>query len=94
MVTSKFSAPPEISALRKAMKLSQVEFGQLFDAHFMTISKWERGISMPSAYQLALMERFRQKMEAEKATATEELKQLLIGAGAVAALIWLVSSAK
>lgn len=85
--------PETISQLRKDMALSQVSFGQLFDAHFMTVSKWERGISQPSPYQVALMARFREKIDLQKAVAAEEVKRLLVGAGAVAALVWLLSKA-
>lgn len=86
--------PTTITALRKAIGLSQAEFGQLFGAHAMTVSKWERGVSHPSAYQLALMEQFQHTAEKKEAEAKEQVKQLLIGAGVVAALLWLLSSGK
>jgi len=86
--------PAAIAAVRKALGLSQVEFGQLFGAHFMTISKWERGLAKPSPYQVALMEQFAQTAQAKQAEAQEEVKKLLIGAGVVAALIWLLTAAK
>lgn len=84
--------PEEIVAVRKALGLTQAEFAQLFDAHVMTISKWERGIAFPSAYQSALMEHFKQKADAEAERAKEEVKKLLIGAGVIAALMWLLSN--
>jgi putative transcriptional regulator len=86
--------PAAIAAIRKALGLSQVEFGQLFGAHFMTISKWERGLAQPSPYQIALMEQFARTAQAKQAEAQEEVKKLLIGAGVVAALIWLLTAAK
>jgi putative transcriptional regulator len=86
--------PAAIAAIRKALGLSQVEFGQLFGAHFMTISKWERGLAKPSPYQIALMEQFARTAQAKQAEAQEEVKKLLIGAGVVAALIWLLTAAK
>jgi len=86
--------PAAIAAVRKALGLSQVEFGQLFGAHFMTISKWERGLTQPSPYQIALMEQFARTAQAKQAEAQEEVKKLLIGAGVVAALIWLLTAAK
>lgn len=82
----------EIADLRKSLGLSQVEFAQLFDAHHMTVSKWERGVLSPSPYQIALMHEFRRT--ANVADPKKELKQLLIGAGVIAALIWLLSNAK
>jgi putative transcriptional regulator len=84
----------EMVALRQALGLSQGEFGQLFGAHSMTVSKWERGLLSPSAYQLALMAQFRQTADKQKALAQEQVKQLLVGAGVVAALIWLLGSGK
>jgi putative transcriptional regulator len=81
----------EIVQLRKNLGLSQVEFAQLFGGHFMTVSKWERGLSSPSAYQEALMRQFSSTAERKKAEASEEVKKLLVGAGVVAALAWLLS---
>ena len=81
-----------ITQLRKSIGLSQVEFGQLFGAHAMTVSKWERGVLQPSAYQLALMTQFRRTAEAKAAKAKDEVKNLLVGAGVVAALLWLLSA--
>lgn len=83
--------PSEILRLRKDLGLSQVDFAQLFDAHFMTISKWERGIASPSPYQAALMQQFRTKTDAERAKAQEEVKRLLVSAGVIAALTFLLS---
>ncbi|HQW20928.1 MAG TPA: helix-turn-helix domain-containing protein [Rhodocyclaceae bacterium] len=84
----------EIAQLRKDLGLSQVEFGQLFGSHFMTVSKWERGIATPSSYQFALMQQFRQTADVRKVEAQEEVKKLLVGAGVVAALLWLLSQSK
>jgi putative transcriptional regulator len=58
--------PTAIAVIRKALGLSQVEFGQLFGAHFMTISKWERGLAQPSPYQIALMEQFARTAQANR----------------------------
>lgn len=84
--------PAEIVAIRKSLGLTQAEFAQLFDAHVMTISKWERGLAFPSAYQASLMEHFKQKADAEAEQTKQEVKKLLIGAGVIAALIWLLSN--
>jgi len=83
-----------IASLRKSLGLSQAEFGQLFGAHTMTVSKWERDVLQPSAYQLALMQQFRHTANIKEAEAKEQVKQLLVGAGVVAALLWLLSSGK
>ena len=86
--------PSDITALRHDLALSQAEFAQLFGAHAMTVSKWERGILAPSAYQQALMDQFRLTADRQKAVAQEKVKNLLVGAGVVAALLWLLSSKK
>lgn len=84
--------PDQIKALRLDLQLSQVEFAQLLGAHFMTVSKWELGKSAPSAYQEALMHQFELQVKAKKAQAAEQVKKLLVGAGVVAALAWLLSA--
>ena len=81
---------PQIADLRRALGLSQVEFGQLFGAHSMTVSKWERGVLKPTAYQIALMHQFQATADAQKEQAQEQVKNLLVGAGVVAALVWLL----
>ncbi len=83
-----------ITSLRHALGLSQVEFGQLFGVHAMTVSKWERGLLTPTAYQQALMDQFQRTADQKKEQAQEQLKHLLVGAGVVAALIWLLGSGK
>ena len=81
----------DIVALRKDLGLSQVEFAQLFGAHFMTVSKWERGLTEPTAYQQALIRQFQARVAATKAAEANEVKKLLVGAGVVAALAWLLT---
>jgi len=84
----------EIIEIRKLLGLTQSDFARLFDAHVMTISKWERGIAFPSPYQVALMMQFKRKADANKEKVKNELSNLIVGAGIVAALIWLLTSAK
>lgn len=84
--------PEEIVAIRKSLGLTQADFARLFDAHVMTISKWERGVAVPSAYQASLMAQFKLKAEQQAAQAKTEVKNLLVGAGVIAALVWLLSS--
>jgi len=85
--------PEQILTLRGALGLSQVQFAQLFGVHFMTVSKWERGVIAPSPYQLALMSQFQQTAAAKQQQAQEVVKNLLVGAGVVAALAWLLTTA-
>lgn len=82
----------EITTLRRSLGLSQVEFGQLFDAHSMTVSKWERGLLRPTAYQIALMRQFQVTADAKQDLSREQVKNLLVGAGVVAALVWLLNT--
>lgn len=84
----------QIQQLRQALGLSQVDFARLFDVHFMTVSKWERGLITPSPYQFALMNQFAQTAAAKREQAAKEVKNLLVGAGVVAALVWLLTAAK
>ncbi len=85
----------EIAQLRKAMGLSQVEFGRLFGVHFMTVSKWERGKDLtPNTYQVALLHEFRRAVEAQRTQVQEQLKHLLVGAGVVTALFFLLQAAR
>jgi transcriptional regulator with XRE-family HTH domain len=86
--------PDEIVTIRKSLGLTQADFARLFDAHVMTISKWERGAAFPSPYQIALMAQFRQKAAVAQEQARTEVKNLLVGAGVIAALIWLLSQTK
>lgn len=83
-----------IVTLRRDLGLSQVEFGQLFGVHAMTVSKWERGVLSPTAYQQVSMIQFKKTAEQKKEQAKEQLKQLLVGAGVIAALVWLLGSGK
>ena len=87
--------PEQIAELRRNMGLSQVEFGRLFGVHFMTVSKWERGKNLtPSPYQVALMQEFQRAVEARRAQVQEQVKNLLVGAGVVAALFFLLQAAR
>jgi putative transcriptional regulator len=85
--------PQQIASLRASLALSQIQFAQLFGVHFMTVSKWERGLVAPSPYQSALMDQFTKTAEAKREQAKDEVGKLLLGAGVVAALVWLLSGA-
>lgn len=86
-------SPDKILALRTSLGLSQVQFAQLFGVHFMTVSKWERGVISPSTYQLALMNQFARTAAAKQQQAQEQVKNLLVSAGVIAALVWLLTAA-
>lgn len=84
----------QIQKLRTDLGLSQPEFAQLFGAHAMTVSRWERGIGTPTPYQVALMNQFRLTADAKRTKTDETVKNILIGAGVVAALVWLLGVQK
>jgi putative transcriptional regulator len=81
-----------VAQLRRDLGLSQAQLGQLLGAHFMTVSKWERGILSPDAYQLALMEAFRNTADRKKGEAKKQLRKLLLRTDPVPALAWLLSA--
>lgn len=78
--------------LRKRLRLSQTEFGQLVGAHCMTVSKWERGVLEPSTYQMALIERFAVAVRARDGVAGATVKRLLASDGAPEAIAWLIQA--
>lgn len=84
----------EITRLRKAMGLSQADFARLFGVHVMTVSKWERDVTPPSAYQLALMDTFRAAVAKKHDLVRQQIETVLVGAGVIAALYFLLKAAK
>ena len=77
-----------IADLRTKLGLNQVEFAQLVGVHPITVSKWERGVAAPTAYQTALFAQFEQGAKDQEVRTT--LKQVLIAAGVVLALALLL----
>jgi putative transcriptional regulator len=83
----------DIAILRKALGLSQVEFGHLLGVHLMTVSKWERGVAQPSPYQVALLREFKKAAAASGEQIKTEIKTRLVGRGVAAALLMLLAAA-
>lgn len=84
----------EIRRLRRALGLTQTEFGQLLGAHAVTVSRWETkgsGVA-PSAYQMALMQDF--DRAAREQAFDRTVKDLLVGAGIAAAIYFLLKAAR
>ncbi len=81
--------PDTIRSVRNSLGLTQSEFGQLLGAHSMTVSRWELGQLAPSAYQQALMEAF--QTASRNRRFNKPIKTLLVGAGIVAVLAFLLS---
>lgn len=82
----------EIKKLRNSLGLNQAKFGELFGAHPMTVSKWERSELTPSDYQQSLMMEFSKTANDEKVK--ENLKTILITAGVVAAIYFLLKNTR
>ena len=79
----------KIRKLRGQLGLNQAEFAQLAGVHPITVSKWERDEAVPSAYQNALFDQFREG--ARNHEVRETLKSILVGAGVIIALALLLS---
>jgi molybdopterin-binding protein len=45
----------DVARLRKILGLTQAGLGKLVGAHAMTVSKWERGVLQPTAFQRSLI---------------------------------------
>jgi putative transcriptional regulator len=82
----------EVKATREALGLNQPLFAQLMGVHPITVSKWERGVSPPTPYQEAFFHQF--QIAATKKEVHDTLKGVLIGAGAVMAILLLLQAAK
>lgn len=81
--------PSDITKLRKDLRLTQLEFAQLFGVHHMTASKWERGELKPTGYQLALMTDFRQGLKNDPNVANL-LSAMLVGSSITNAVFMLL----
>lgn len=84
--------PEGIADLRKRLGLNQMEFGNLFGVHPMTVSKWERGALSPNNYQLALMQDFAKAAKSKEVQ--ETIGAVLVGAGIAAALYLLLKNSR
>jgi transcriptional regulator with XRE-family HTH domain len=82
----------DIRRTRKDLGLTQPQFGQLLDVHWVTVSKWERGEARPTPYQSALIEKFSTAAQREEDVGPK-VANILIGAGIAAALFLLLRAA-
>lgn len=82
----------EIRSIRRLLGLNQAQFGQLMGVHAITVSKWESGITSPSDYQLAFLSQYR--IAAKNEQVREDLKNVLVAAGVIAAVIFLLNASK
>ena len=82
----------DILAIRKSLGLNQTEFGQLLNAHFVTVSRWEKEALEPNAYQEAMLNEF--EVAIRKEQFGKLVKNALIGAGVATAIFLLLNAAK
>ena len=83
--------PSEITSIREALGLSQLQFAQLLGVHPVTVSKWERDVASPTDYQAAFLSQF--QLAVKNKIKSDELKNLLIVAGVIAALLLIFQTA-
>lgn len=81
----------DIKSIREALGLNQLQFAQLLGVHPITVSKWERDVASPTDYQAAFLSQF--QLAAQNKIATDELKNVLIVAGVIAALVLIFQTA-
>lgn len=77
-----------VKTTRDSLGLTQVQLAQLMGIHPITISKWERNESAPTAYQQTLLNHFREAAK-EKAI-RDTIVQVLVGVGVGVALAMLL----
>lgn len=53
-----FLSPQAIIRIRKALKLTQAQFGSLLGSHAVTVNRWEKSKLKPTPYQVALIRKF------------------------------------
>lgn len=81
----------EIRSIRQLLGLNQAQFGQLMGVHAITVSKWETDATSPTAYQEAFLSQYR--IAAKDKEVRDDLKGLLIVAGVIAAVMFLLKAA-
>jgi DNA-binding XRE family transcriptional regulator len=74
----------DIKTIRKVLNLNQPQLAQLMGVHPITVSKWERGVTPPTAYQEAFFNLFR--LAGKDKEVRDTVKSLLITAGVIVAL--------
>lgn len=68
----------DIAHIRKLLGLTQVVLGRVVGAHSMTVSKWERGVLQPTAFQRSILAALAAAGEARDAAGpARELQALL-----------------
>ena len=81
----------EIRSIRHLLGLNQAQFGQLMGVHAITVSKWETDATSPTDYQEAFLSQYR--IAAKEKQVRDDLKGILIVAGVIAAVMFLLTIA-
>lgn len=81
----------EVSKVRGALGLTQSQLAQLLGVHVLTVSKWERGLLQPNAYQSSLLESFAEAQRRRPDVGSSAIG-LLLGAGIAAAIFLLLKA--
>lgn len=84
----------KITQIREKLGLNQAELSQLLGVHQMTVSRWERGTMTPSPYLSAMLHEFATAADKKNQKNNEVLKNLLLTAGVIAAVFFLLKIAK
>ena len=82
----------EIKSIRELLGLNQLQFAQLMGVHPLTVSKWERGVASPNDYQIAFLSQY--QVAAKNKKVRDELKNVLVAAGVIAAVFLLLQASK
>ena len=82
----------EILVIRTELGLTQLQLAQLLGVHPLTISKWERGLLVPTPHQQALLQSFRSAKKTQT-NIGEVAANLLLTAGVVVALYAILRAA-
>jgi len=72
--------------------MTQEQLSQLLGVHSLTISKWERGVLTPTAYQKALLETFLEAAQRDPGIGESVIKLLALSGVPVALFIILRSA--
>lgn len=80
----------EIREVRKALGLTQAQFGSLLDVHGVTVCRWEQGHQQPTAYQVGILQHFARAAYRRQPQVRREISEVLITAGVMAGLVLLL----
>lgn len=78
----------EIRSVRDSLRLTQAQFAALLGVHAVTVCRWEVGTQSPTSYQAGLIQQF--GIAAKRRRAADEIATVLVSAGAIAGLLFLL----